>query len=80
MTEYRVDMFDAVTHELAGSCRGPTLAGACPWTLPDGTVRCAGRRIAPIGSGPESWQRAVPRTARRCPLSRPDDLDQPTDR
>lgn len=77
MTEYRVDIFDHVTRGLIGSCHGPTMAGTCPWTGPGGTLRCAGCRIAPVGSGPESWQQWVPMAASRCPLSRPtSDPDQ----
>jgi hypothetical protein len=73
MTESRVDIFDGATGQPIATCHGPTTAGNCPWTRPDGTVRCAGHRIAPLGFGPESWQQWVPGTARRCPLSSPDD-------
>jgi hypothetical protein len=73
---YRVDIFDDASHEQRATCHGPTTAGLCPWARPDGTVRCAGARIAPLGSGPGRWQQWVPVAARKCPLSQLGDLDQ----
>ena len=75
MIEYRVDIFDSASHELVATCHGPTTAGTCPWARADGTVRCAGARIAPVGAGPESWQQRVSPAARSCPLSGLDHQD-----
>lgn len=70
MNEYRVDLFDNRTHELVGHCYGPTLGGTCPATGSRGVVACAGRWIAPLARGPESWQRWVQPQTHHCPLAR----------
>jgi hypothetical protein len=65
----RVDIRTTATGDVVDHCYGPTLAGRCPRADQDGSVPCKGRRIAPLGAGPEFWLLWVPPTSRRCPLS-----------
>lgn len=69
MRESRVDIVDPVTGEVVDRCTGPTTGGSCPRATPGGPVLCSGHRIVPLGGGPESWQRWVSSSARRCPLA-----------
>jgi hypothetical protein len=65
----RVDILDASTGEVVDHCYGPTVAASCPCLDQEGVPPCAGHRIVALGSGPESWGRWIPITARHCPLS-----------
>jgi hypothetical protein len=69
MSEARVDILDATTREVVDHCHGPTLGGACPRTGESGVVFCHGRRIVPLGQGPERWLLRVAPTSRQCPLA-----------
>lgn len=64
----RVDMIDVTTDEVVDFCRGPSLGGLCPHPESDGTVPCAGRRVASEGMGPEHWMVWVPERTAHCPL------------
>lgn len=69
MSEARVDILDAPTYAVVDHCYGPTLGGACPRADEAGIVFCHGRRIVPLGEGPERWHLHVAPSARRCPLA-----------
>jgi hypothetical protein len=53
MSEARVDIMDAVKRVIVDHCDGPMWAGGCPRADRGAIVPCHGRRLVPLGEGPD---------------------------
>jgi hypothetical protein len=69
MSHSRVDILEPTGDEVVDHCHGPMLGGQCPGADRDGIVPCNGRRVAPLGAGPEYWLVWVPPATEQCPLA-----------
>jgi hypothetical protein len=69
MSESQVDILDSATNEVVDHCYGPMAGGSCPRADWHGIVPCGGKRIAPLGAGPEWWLVWVPPESEHCPMA-----------